>query len=314
MRRVLLNLFNTAFFAEFNHILFDSLVKLNVNHQVIKTPEDIDPQSETSYLFYPCFGVNVNGNNVGNGLQFDVTEKIFEQINLENKSAKIFLLFSERIEEIGEPPVIRSPMSDLWNRIERMKPYLDGLFCFSRYYHNLFKRHDFPSTFLPIGFHPKYGDWEESMTSDGRSIEVLHLGHVAKGDRRYNILEKVKSMSIDLKYGIDLWATERNKVLRNTKIVVNLHYDVTGNFEWDRFLLAIHNGCIIVSEKIADPYPFEPGKHYIEASPEELPQVIANTLENYEDIYPELKLSLEEIKKKFSFFESYRKMINIITN
>lgn len=314
MRRVLLNLFDNTFFAEFNHILFDSLEKLNVNHQLIKTPEDIDLQSETSYLFYPCFGVNVNGNNVGNGLQFDVTEKMFEQFNLENKSAKIYLLFSERIEEIGEPLVIASPQFDLWKRIERMKPYLDGIFCFSRYYHNLFKRHDFPSTFLPIGFHAQYGDWEESMTSDGRSIEVLHLGHVAEGDRRYNILEKLKSFGIDLKYGINLWGTERNKVLRNTKIVVNLHYDVMGEFEWDRFLLAIHNGCMIVSEKIVDPYPFEAGIHYIETSPEELPQVIANTLENYEDIYSEMKESLEEIKKKFPFFESYKEMIGIITN
>lgn len=314
MRRVLLNHFDNTFFAEFNHILFDSLVKLNVDYQLIKTPEDIDLHSETSYLFYPCFGVNLNGENVGNGLPFDVTEKIFEQFNLENKSAKIYLLFSERIEEIGEPPVITSPQLDLWKRIERMKPYLDGIFCFSRYYHNLLKRHDFPSTFLPIGFHPQYGDWEESMTSDGRSLEVLHLGHVADGDRRYNILEKLKSFGIDLKYGINLWGTERNKVLRNTKIVVNLHYDVMGEFEWDRFLLAIHNGCMIISEKIVDPYPFEPGKHYIEASPEEMPQVIANTLGNYEDIYSEMKLSLEEIKKKFPFFESYREMIGIITN
>lgn len=314
MRRVALNLFNTTFFAEFNQILFDSLVKQNVVHQLIKTPEDINLQSETSYLFYPCFGVNINGKNVGNGLQFNVAEHIIEQLNHENKSAKIYLLFSERIEEIGEPPVITSPMSDVWKRIEKMKPYLDGVFCFSRNYHNLLKRHDFPSTFLPIGFHPKYGDWEESIISDGRSIEVLHLGHVAEGDRRFNILKKIESMGIVLNYGNNLWATERNKVLRNTKIVINLHYDVMGEFEWDRFLLAMHNGCIIVSEKIIDPYPFEPGKHYIEASPEELPQVIANTLKNYEDIYSELKLSLDEIKKKFSFFESYRKMIQIITN
>lgn len=309
MRPIYLNFFDTPFFGEFNRLLFDTLEREGYDYHIISGPSDIDLSRDAAYLFYPCLGASINGVNVMNGLTFDVSAALLEQCQSGGKRAGIYIFFSERIMEKDGRVAAPAMTRNYWEKIERLRHDIDGMFFFSRYYSDLMVRHGFPSEFLPIGYSQEYGDWDGSITPCDRAIDVLHLGTISRGDRREYYLKNIVSQGIPLRMANNLWGPERNEILRRTKICLNLHYDVSGEFEWDRLLLALHNGCLVVSENITDPYPLEPGKHFIDSRAEDLAQVLKETLNNYEVIYTEIQANLAELKSNYSFAETFKKMI-----
>jgi hypothetical protein len=66
--------------------------------------------------------------------------------------------------------------------------------------------------------------------------------------------------------------------LRSAKILLNLHRTTSSALEWMRFLEAICNGCVVVSEPCLDGEPLVPGEHFVAANVEEIPAAINRLL------------------------------------
>jgi glycosyltransferase involved in cell wall biosynthesis len=64
--------------------------------------------------------------------------------------------------------------------------------------------------------------------------------------------------------------SQRNALLQQAKILLNLHYSDRQYFEWHRALVAIANGCCLISETCEGFEPLIPGKHFIMAKTEDL--------------------------------------------
>lgn len=67
-----------------------------------------------------------------------------------------------------------------------------------------------------------------------------------------------------------LSAERRNELLADARIVLNLHYSEQKYFEWHRMLVALANGCCIISETCQGHGRLVPGKHFIMVEPEQI--------------------------------------------
>jgi hypothetical protein len=61
------------------------------------------------------------------------------------------------------------------------------------------------------------------------------------------------------------WGADRDALLRRSRILLDVHR-IPGNFIGLRILLAAAAGAVLVTEPLDDPWPFEPGRHYVEAA------------------------------------------------
>ena len=67
-----------------------------------------------------------------------------------------------------------------------------------------------------------------------------------------------------------LSAAERNALLANSRILLNLHYSGLRYFEWHRMLLGFANGCCIISETCVGFGPLIPNRHFVMVEKDEL--------------------------------------------
>lgn len=67
-----------------------------------------------------------------------------------------------------------------------------------------------------------------------------------------------------------LRAPQRNALLQRTKILLNVHYSDLRYFEWHRALVAMANGCCLITETCEGFEPLVPGKHFVMAKAEDL--------------------------------------------
>jgi GT2 family glycosyltransferase len=63
---------------------------------------------------------------------------------------------------------------------------------------------------------------------------------------------------------------KRNELLSQSKILLNVHYSERGYFEWHRALVALANGCCLITEKSEGYGNLIPGKHFIMADSNDL--------------------------------------------
>jgi Glycosyl transferase family 2 len=127
---------------------------------------------------------------------------------------------------------------------------------------------------LQLGYAPLWDTWHRDDSVE-RPVDVLYLG--AADPRRDPLLAAI---------GGDLWArecqllippleprtrprpdflkgTQKYHRLRSTQILLNLHRTTSSALEWMRFLEAICNGCVVVSEPCLDGDPLVPGEHFM---------------------------------------------------
>lgn len=67
-----------------------------------------------------------------------------------------------------------------------------------------------------------------------------------------------------------LGVEERNEILSGSKILLNVHYSDQNYFEWHRMLVAIANGCCVITETCQGYGALQPGKHFVMVEPEYL--------------------------------------------
>ena len=138
--------------------------------------------------------------------------------------------------------------------------------------------------------------WDSWLRDEGveRNIDVLYLG--AADPRRDPLLAGL---------GRGLWAREcqllipplepRTRTrpdflkgdekyhrLRSAQVLLNLHRTTSSALEWMRFLEAICNGCVVVSEPCLDNDPLVPGEHFLAATADSIGDVVDGLLDDPE--------------------------------
>lgn len=143
---------------------------------------------------------------------------------------------------------------------------------------------------LQLGYSPLWDSWRRDERME-RPIDVLYLG--AADPRRDPLLAGI---------GGELWMREcqflvppleprtrprpdflkeadKYRRLRSAKVLLNLHRTTSAALEWMRFLEAISNGCVVVSEPCLDSEPLVVGEHFLTASVERIGGVISRLLD-----------------------------------
>jgi hypothetical protein len=138
------------------------------------------------------------------------------------------------------------------------------------------RRRGIPCKHVQLGYCASWDTWAGDDAAP-RPIDVLYLG--AADPRRDPLLAGI---------GASLWSREcqflvppleprtaprpdflkegdKHRRLAHSKILLNLHRTTSAAFEWMRFLEAISNGCVVVSEPSLDADPLIAGQHFIEA-------------------------------------------------
>ena len=131
------------------------------------------------------------------------------------------------------------------------------------------------------GYHPSHG----RLLGLERDVDVLFLGET-RPRRRRKLLSRLKRAGIDVtvrgswhKSSKGLWGEERVRFLNRTKIIIHLQR-YPGKTAHKRFVIALANGAMVVSEPAYRPDPFVPGVHYAEAPIEQMPELIRHYLNN----------------------------------
>jgi len=134
----------------------------------------------------------------------------------------------------------------------------------------------------PLGYPPSYG----RDLGLPRDIDVLFLG-AFNIPRRRRLIDQLRRRGINLlalgsRSNPDHWGENRTQLLNRTKILLNLQRS-PGELSGMRFLLGMANRTLVISEPVYDSAPYVPGKHYISATIEEMPQIIRYYLAHEEE-------------------------------
>jgi hypothetical protein len=158
---------------------------------------------------------------------------------------------------------------------------------------------------LQLGYVARWDAWQGDESAE-RTIDVLYLG--AADPRRDPLLAGI---------GATLWARDcqflvpplepriaprpdflkghdKYSRLAQSKILLNLHRTTSAALEWMRFLEAICNGCVVVSEPSLDEHPLIAGEHFVCAPVEQIAVAIEDLLE-----HPERQSALREQAYRF---------------
>jgi len=135
---------------------------------------------------------------------------------------------------------------------------------------------------LPLGYHPVLEQTDTAANLE-RDIDICLLA--AKTDRREEFVAAnaaffaARNCHLRL-VPIEFAKTEetrsylpipqRNALLQQTKVLLNVHYSDLRYFEWHRALIALANRCCLVTETCQGFEPFVPGKHFVMAKSDDL--------------------------------------------
>ena len=129
----------------------------------------------------------------------------------------------------------------------------------------------------PLGYWPIHG----TDLGTARDIPVLFLGDACI-PRRKKILHGLRARGLAVQVAgswsdPSFWGASRTRLLNRAKILLNLQRNA-GELAGLRFILGMANKALVVSEPVYRPEPYIPGRHYVSAAVEDLPQVISHYL------------------------------------
>ena len=132
---------------------------------------------------------------------------------------------------------------------------------------------------VPLGYHPSYG----RDLGIARDIDVLFLGD-PNVPRRRRLLDQLRAKGVQVEalgswFTTDTWGEKRTRLLNRTRILLNLQR-FPGELSGQRMILGMANKALVISEPIFMPGPFLPGTHWVSATVDEMPEVIARHLGN----------------------------------
>lgn len=136
------------------------------------------------------------------------------------------------------------------------------------------------ASFVPLGYHASYG---RDLKRSQRDIDVLFLGALDV-PRRRRLITRLRDSGVRVEavgswHRKDTWGEARTELLNRTKIFLNIQR-YPGEMSGLRMILAMANKAMVVSEPIYMPEPYLPGRHWAQATIEQMPEVIAHYLEH----------------------------------
>ena len=134
--------------------------------------------------------------------------------------------------------------------------------------------HGIPAHWVPLGYEPSYGH----DLSLSRDIDVLFLGDL-NIPRRRRIIKRLRRRGVNLLAlgswsDPAYWGENRTRLLNRTKIFLDIQR-FPGNLAGKHLILGMANKALVISEPTYHPAPYIPGKHYVSATIEEMPEVIS---------------------------------------
>jgi hypothetical protein len=152
-----------------------------------------------------------------------------------------------------------------------------------------------PCEHLQLGYTSLWDSWLGDPSAE-RQIDVLYLGaadprrdpllggcggHLWRRECQFLVppLEPRRRPRPDYLSG-----AEKYERLRSARVLLNLHRTTSAALEWMRFLEAICNGCVVVSEPCLDSQPLVAGEHFVAASTERIALVVDRLLDDPEEL------------------------------
>ena len=126
---------------------------------------------------------------------------------------------------------------------------------------------------VPLGYYPAHGG---DMGLE-RDIDVFFLGAL-EIPRRKRQLKLLRREGVDVVakgswFDPACWGESRTRLLNRTKIFLNIQR-YPGELSHYRLIMGGANRALVISEPIYNPSPYVPGKHYVSAAIEEMPEAI----------------------------------------
>lgn len=143
---------------------------------------------------------------------------------------------------------------------------------------------------MRFGYVPSWDHWGGDRERD-RPVDVSFMG--GHTERRAAMLGALAPVLDDRRGALHVFETavphtedsphflsgERKwRELGRSKLIVNVHRDELGYFEWQRVLGAMANGCVVVTEHSLGCAPLVPGEHFVSTSYDSLPYVVEGLL------------------------------------
>jgi len=145
--------------------------------------------------------------------------------------------------------------------------YVNDIWVSDRYYATLNKKFKF----VVLGSHP---DLRMNKDNISKIYDYCHISYVY--GRRDYIHYELKRHGLNI--GPNGWGEERDKILRASKLLINIHQDIHPISEPLRFAICAAYSLPIISETIKDPYPLIQNKDIIIT---DYDGVITKTIEKY---------------------------------
>ena len=136
-----------------------------------------------------------------------------------------------------------------------------------------YRAHGIRAHHLPLGYHELLGHSEEKPA---RQVDLVFLGSLTSRRERFfaRHTDFFSQRNCHLRFvplGFAktevsrsyLPAAQRNALLANSKILLNVHYSDQRYFEWHRMLVGLANGCCIITENCAGYAPLIPNRHFV---------------------------------------------------
>ena len=154
---------------------------------------------------------------------------------------------------------------------------LDLCVVSSRSRQSYLKQKQIPAEFVPLGYDPRMGrDLEKA-----RDLDVLFIGTL-DDSRHRKAIRFIRSHGIEV-HAAGSWTNEaywgesRTELINRAKIFLNVQRH-PGQYSGLRMLLGMANRSMVVSEPVHDPFPYEPGVHYVSAALDQMPATILKYL------------------------------------
>jgi hypothetical protein len=143
--------------------------------------------------------------------------------------------------------------------------YADAVWVSDRWVASVDER----SRFVVLGSHPEMS----SGPSIGVEYATAHMSYIT--DRRKRVYEVVEKA---VRIAPNAWGADRDRILRSTKAMLNVHQTPALIMEPLRVAVAAAYKLPYLSEEMNDPYPLEPGVSCLTAPYEEMGDAVVSWL------------------------------------
>jgi len=159
--------------------------------------------------------------------------------------------------------------------------------------------------FLQLGYTPRWDHWHGKQDTE-RPVDLAFLAgvtprrltavahcarHLAGRRTELHMPEALVPHRADSDYFLS--GTRKWEMLRRSKLLLNVHRNELGYFEWQRAIEAMVNGCVLLSEHSLGFEPLIPGEHFVSVSFDSL-EVALQALLDDNDRLGQMRMSAYE--------------------